>query len=120
MRRFPLLHFVLDDLPSGTKAPELDDANAVISLRKDAEWTKEDVSAGAGVTEETRWARGGGDDDLQASGTRFLSLFLLLLGRKSRREKRRRREWRFGSSIVRVRKCKEEVEDARWRRVSGG
>jgi len=47
------LHFVLDDLPSGTKAPELDDTNAVISLRKDAQWTKEDWSQGAGVSVET-------------------------------------------------------------------
>jgi L-aminoadipate-semialdehyde dehydrogenase len=48
--RFPLLHFVLNDLPSGTKAPELDDSNAVISLRKDARWTKEDWSQGSGVS----------------------------------------------------------------------
>lgn len=29
---FPLLHFVLDDLPANTKAPELDDANTSASL----------------------------------------------------------------------------------------
>jgi L-aminoadipate-semialdehyde dehydrogenase len=50
---FPLLHFVLDDLPSGTKAPELDDSNAVISLEKDAKWSKEDWSRGSGVSVET-------------------------------------------------------------------
>jgi L-aminoadipate-semialdehyde dehydrogenase len=51
--RFPLLHFVLDDLPSGSKAPELDDTNAVISLKTDAKWTKEDWSQGSGVSVET-------------------------------------------------------------------
>lgn len=47
------MHFVLDDLPSGSKAPELDDSNAVISLKKDAQWTKEDWSQGAGISVET-------------------------------------------------------------------
>lgn len=51
--RFPLLHFVLDDLPSGTKAPELDDANTVVALKKDAQWTGEDRSQGTGVSVET-------------------------------------------------------------------
>lgn len=46
---FPLLHFVLDNLPQSTKAPELDDANAVEALGRDAQWTKEDVTKGAGV-----------------------------------------------------------------------
>ncbi|KAG7664623.1 LYS2 [[Candida] subhashii] len=46
---FPLLHFVLDNLPQDTKAPELDDTNAVTSLRLDTEWSGEDVSAGKGV-----------------------------------------------------------------------
>ncbi|KDR72580.1 hypothetical protein GALMADRAFT_73591 [Galerina marginata CBS 339.88] len=32
---FPLLHFVLDDLPTSTKAPELDDSNTVALLRQD-------------------------------------------------------------------------------------
>ncbi|KAH0608522.1 uncharacterized protein H6S33_001656 [Morchella sextelata] len=45
---FPLLHFVLDNLPNTTKAPELDDANAVSALREDAAWTGEDRSGGAG------------------------------------------------------------------------
>ncbi|PPQ87686.1 hypothetical protein CVT25_011453 [Psilocybe cyanescens] len=31
---FPLLHFVLDDLPTSTKAPELDDSNTVALLRQ--------------------------------------------------------------------------------------
>ncbi|KAK9450456.1 uncharacterized protein V1518DRAFT_413899 [Limtongia smithiae] len=50
---YPLLHFVLDNLPQSTKAPELDDTNAVAALSYDAEaWTGEDVAQGAGVTEE--------------------------------------------------------------------
>ena len=32
----PLYHFVTDDLPANTKAPELDDANAREALRLDA------------------------------------------------------------------------------------
>lgn len=31
---FPLLHFVLDDLPTSTKAPELDDSNAQALLKQ--------------------------------------------------------------------------------------
>ncbi|KAF8999093.1 alpha-aminoadipate reductase Lys1p [Cyathus striatus] len=31
---FPLLHFVLDDLPTSTKAPQLDDSNTVALLKK--------------------------------------------------------------------------------------
>ncbi|KIY45047.1 large subunit of L-aminoadipate-semialdehyde dehydrogenase [Fistulina hepatica ATCC 64428] len=31
---FPLLHFVLDDLPTSTKSPELDDSNTVALLRR--------------------------------------------------------------------------------------
>ncbi|GEQ66776.1 hypothetical protein JCM33374_g439 [Metschnikowia sp. JCM 33374] len=49
---FPLLHFVLDNLPQDTKAPELDDENTVKSLKADAVWTHEDVSAGKGVEED--------------------------------------------------------------------
>lgn len=49
----PLYHFVTGDLPAGTIAPELDDANAAAALRADATWTGEDVSGGAAVTEET-------------------------------------------------------------------
>lgn len=48
----PLYHFVTADLPSNTKAPELDDAHAAASLRSDAPWSGVDASAGAGVTEE--------------------------------------------------------------------
>lgn len=47
----PLFTFVANDLPSNTRAPELDDSNAEKSLYADAsKWTGEDVSAGAGVT----------------------------------------------------------------------
>lgn len=46
---YPLLHFVLDDLPQSTKAPELDDTNTRISLRKDASWTGKDFSEGMGI-----------------------------------------------------------------------
>lgn len=46
---YPLLHFVLDDLPQSTKAPELDDTNTRISLRKDASWTGKDFSDGMGI-----------------------------------------------------------------------
>ncbi|OCK85757.1 L-aminoadipate-semialdehyde dehydrogenase-like protein large subunit [Lepidopterella palustris CBS 459.81] len=49
----PLYHFVTGDLPSDTRAPELDDANAVKALKLDAKWTGEDLSAGAGVSAET-------------------------------------------------------------------
>lgn len=46
---YPLLHFVLDDLPQSTKAPELDDTNTRISLKKDASWTGIDLSGGKGI-----------------------------------------------------------------------
>jgi len=36
---FPLLHFVLDDLPTSTKAPELDDRNTVSLLKAHNEVT---------------------------------------------------------------------------------
>lgn len=49
---FPLLHFVLDNLPQDTKAPELDDSNATRSLKLDERWTGVDVSSGKGVTIE--------------------------------------------------------------------
>jgi L-aminoadipate-semialdehyde dehydrogenase len=48
----PLYHFVTADLPSNTKAPELDDTNAAAALKADAAWSGIDASAGAGVTEE--------------------------------------------------------------------
>jgi len=46
---FPLLHFVLDNLPQDTKAPELDDANTRELLKTDKRFTGEDLSHGAGV-----------------------------------------------------------------------
>ncbi|CCF57911.1 hypothetical protein KAFR_0D02630 [Kazachstania africana CBS 2517] len=49
---YPLLHMVLDDLPNSTRAPELDDTNTVKSLKMDAPWIGQDVSAGKGATEE--------------------------------------------------------------------
>lgn len=49
---YPLLHMVLDNLPENTRAPELDDRNAVESLKKDIEWTGTDASAGKGATPE--------------------------------------------------------------------
>ncbi|CAR24217.1 L-aminoadipate-semialdehyde dehydrogenase [Lachancea thermotolerans CBS 6340] len=49
---YPLLHMVLDNLPENTKAPELDDSNAVVSLKKDAKIIGEDCSAGKGATPE--------------------------------------------------------------------
>ena len=47
----PLFHFVTSDLPSNTKAPELDDSNATTALRADASWSGVDASSGSGVTE---------------------------------------------------------------------
>lgn len=41
---FPLLHFVLDDLPTSTKAPELDDSNTSALLRPHASDTPSTVS----------------------------------------------------------------------------
>ncbi|VVT44479.1 uncharacterized protein SAPINGB_P000430 [Magnusiomyces paraingens] len=46
---FPLLHFVLDNLPQNTKAPELDDTNAAAALKADTEWVGKDYSAGMGI-----------------------------------------------------------------------
>ena len=46
----PLFTFVANDLPSNTRAPELDDSNAEAALYADGEWTGEDLSAGSGVT----------------------------------------------------------------------
>lgn len=48
---YPLLHMVLDDLPESTKAPELDDSNAVRALKADSRATGDDASAGRGVDE---------------------------------------------------------------------
>jgi L-aminoadipate-semialdehyde dehydrogenase len=49
----PLYHFVTGDLPTDTKAPELDDRNATEALKKDQAWTGQDWSAGGAVTEDT-------------------------------------------------------------------
>lgn len=51
--RLPLYHFVTGDLPSDTRAPELDDANAAKALSMDAKWTGQDVSKGAAVELQT-------------------------------------------------------------------
>ena len=49
----PLFHFCINDLPATTRAPELDDRNAVAVLREDAEkWTGVDESAGYGISGE--------------------------------------------------------------------
>ncbi|EEB05845.1 aminoadipate-semialdehyde dehydrogenase [Schizosaccharomyces japonicus yFS275] len=48
---YPLLHFVLDNLPANTKAPELDDKNTHEILKQDTAWTGVDVSGGAAVLE---------------------------------------------------------------------
>jgi L-aminoadipate-semialdehyde dehydrogenase len=49
----PLYHFCVNDLPATTRAPELDDRNAVKILKADAEhWTGVDESAGYGIARE--------------------------------------------------------------------
>ncbi|KAI5927913.1 L-aminoadipate-semialdehyde dehydrogenase-like protein large subunit [Camillea tinctor] len=48
-----LFHFATADLPGDTIAPELDDRNAAQALKSDAEFSGEDLSQGAGVTEDT-------------------------------------------------------------------
>ncbi|KAF2967579.1 hypothetical protein GQX73_g5999 [Xylaria multiplex] len=49
----PLFHMVTNDLPSTTRAPELDDRNAVIVLKADADrWTGVDESGGEGIGRE--------------------------------------------------------------------
>ncbi|KAK2592695.1 large subunit of alpha-aminoadipate reductase [Conoideocrella luteorostrata] len=49
----PLFHMAMADLPSTTRAPELDDRNAVAVLQADADrWTSVDDSAGEGVGRE--------------------------------------------------------------------
>lgn len=49
----PLFTFVANDLPSNTRAPELDDSNAEKALYADREWTQEDLSEGNGVKKNT-------------------------------------------------------------------
>lgn len=49
----PLFHMAMSNLPSTTRAPELDDRNAVAVLKDDADrWTGIDDSAGEGITRE--------------------------------------------------------------------
>lgn len=49
----PLFHMAMSNLPSTTRAPELDDRNAVAILKADADrWTGVDDSAGDGVSRE--------------------------------------------------------------------
>ncbi|KAI8717341.1 Alpha-aminoadipate reductase [Fusarium sp. LHS14.1] len=49
----PLFHMATSNLPSTTRAPELDDRNAVTVLKADADrWTGVDDSAGEGITRE--------------------------------------------------------------------
>jgi len=49
----PLYHFCMNDLPATTRAPEMDDRNAVAILKADADrWTGVDESTGYGVTRE--------------------------------------------------------------------
>ncbi|KAI1371888.1 large subunit of L-aminoadipate-semialdehyde dehydrogenase [Hypoxylon crocopeplum] len=49
----PLAHFCMNDLPATTRAPELDDRNAVAVLKADGDrWTGIDESSGYGITRE--------------------------------------------------------------------
>jgi L-2-aminoadipate reductase len=49
----PLYHFCMNDLPANSRAPELDDSNAVRVLKTDADrWTGVDESLGYGITRE--------------------------------------------------------------------
>lgn len=49
----PLFHMATDNLPATTRAPELDDRNAVAVLKADADrWTGVDESAGEGISRE--------------------------------------------------------------------
>lgn len=49
----PLYHFCINDLPATTRAPELDDRNAIRVLKDDADnWTGVDESAGYGIGRE--------------------------------------------------------------------
>ena len=46
----PLFTFVANDLPTNSRAPELDDTNTEAALYADREWSGEDVSEGTGVS----------------------------------------------------------------------
>ncbi|KAH8175983.1 male sterility protein [Sarocladium implicatum] len=50
----PLFHMATNDLPTTTRAPELDDRNAVAVLKADGDrWTGIDKSTGEGITRES-------------------------------------------------------------------
>ncbi|KAM0347177.1 hypothetical protein ACHAPU_005118 [Fusarium lateritium] len=50
----PLFHMATNNLPTTTRAPELDDRNAIAVLKADADkWTGIDESAGEGISRET-------------------------------------------------------------------
>ncbi|KAK4116809.1 large subunit of L-aminoadipate-semialdehyde dehydrogenase [Canariomyces notabilis] len=49
----PLYHFCMNDLPANTRAPEMNDRNAVAVLKADADkWTGVDDSTGHGISRE--------------------------------------------------------------------
>ncbi|KAI1479590.1 large subunit of L-aminoadipate-semialdehyde dehydrogenase [Daldinia eschscholtzii] len=49
----PLAHFCMNDLPANTRAPELDDRNAVAILKADGDkWTGVDESSGYGISRD--------------------------------------------------------------------
>lgn len=49
----PLFHFCINDLPANTRAPELNDRNAVAVLRRDADrYTGVDENMGYSVSRE--------------------------------------------------------------------
>jgi L-aminoadipate-semialdehyde dehydrogenase len=49
----PLYHFCMNDLPANTRAPEMDDRNAVAVLKADGDrWTGVDESTGYGISRE--------------------------------------------------------------------
>jgi L-aminoadipate-semialdehyde dehydrogenase len=49
----PLFHMATNNLPTTTRAPELDDRNAVAVLKADADrWTGVDESSGEGISRE--------------------------------------------------------------------
>lgn len=56
---FPLLHFVLDDLPTSTKAPELDDTTTTALLAHHAQQTNSTVSC-ALIGKYLAWLVGAG------------------------------------------------------------
>ena len=62
---YPLLHFVLDDLPTATKAPELDDSNTRAVASKQCERMGESLMGlylgylvEVGFLESPKWSEG--------------------------------------------------------------